>query len=510
MASSAFEAESARPSAGRVRQVAFGYTWTLGSRMLSLAVGALAAVLIPRWLGPADYGNYAWVISVASFFLIFADFGISSSTARYVAQYEARQPEAVPLIVRDGLQLQVVFGLTFALVNWIGAPWLAEQFASHTLVWPLRLASLYVLVMSVRELVAMALQALQRLDLMAGVFLAGSVVKALLSVVLVYLGLGIGGAVVGQVAGQGLALALGAVLLYRLLRSRKWPDGPRPLFSRQLFSYGLPIMLTGISFYIYSQGDTFLLRYLQDATQVGYYAMPLQLVVLMAFPAGALGTTVAPMLAELQEKDQNPGTLLLESIRFTLILFVPLATFLLVLARPFISLLYGESYLPSVPVFQIYMPFFAFFALGSVLSVSMNFLGLANQRAKVVVAAAFLKVLLVIAVIPVAGIVGTAFVALVTYAGIVVTYLGIVVRNCQVEPRALANLSWRIMIPAVAVAGLAALLRGFANSLVGLGLVGLASALVFGLLLLALGGIDRRDWHRLRLILVQKREKEKA
>ncbi|HID30936.1 MAG TPA: hypothetical protein EYP19_13180, partial [Desulfobacterales bacterium] len=83
----------------RVRHIVLGYTWTLGSRVLSLAFGALAAVLIPRWLGPKEYGHFSWVISVASFFLVFADFGISPSTARYVAQYHARKSEAVPLII---------------------------------------------------------------------------------------------------------------------------------------------------------------------------------------------------------------------------------------------------------------------------------------------------------------------------------------------------------------------------------------------------------------------------
>lgn len=488
----------------QVKHIVLGYTWTLGSRVLSLAFGALAAVLIPRWLGPKEYGYFSWVISVASFFLVFADFGISPSTARYVAQYHARKSEAVPLIVLHGLRLGILFNLIFALGNWVAAPWIVERFASESLLWPLRFASFYIIATSLKAFVEMTLQGLQRLDLMAIASLVGSVVKALLSVGLVYIGLGVGGAIVGQVAGLGLAFVFGGAMLYRCFRGQIPREVKQPFFSRQIFAYGLPMMLTGISFYIYTQSDSFLIQHFKGAEQVGYYAMPLQLVTLMIFPAGALGMTVAPMMARLQERGQSPGRLLSMSIRYTLILFVPLATGLFILARQFIGLFYGDGYLPSVPVLRIYMPFFVLFALSSVLSLSMNFLGLANQRAKVVFTAALLKILLALIVIPLAGIVGAATVALVTYVGVLAMYLVIIVRYCGVESRALFGLGWRILASAIATAGVTTLSSSIATTRVGFGIVVLLGLFVFLVMLLALGGIRKHDWQMLRAALTQR------
>lgn len=490
----------------RIRQVVLGYTWTLGSRVLSLAFGALTAILIPRWLGPEEYGHFSWVISVASFFLLLADLGVSASTARYVAQYYARKSEAVPLVIRDGLQLGVMFNLLFALGNWIAAPWITKRFASELLLWPLRFASFYIVATNLHEFVTMTLQGLRRLDLMAIVSLAGSIVKALLSVGLVYMGLGVIGAIGGQIAGLGVASLMGGAILYHRFRGQTSWKGKKHLFSRQIFAYGLPMMLIGISFYIYTQSDYFLIRLFQSAEQVGYYAMPLQLVTLMVFPAGALGAVVAPMTAYLQEEGQSPGGLLLASIRYTLILFVPLATALFVLARQFIKLFYGDGYLPSVPVLRIYMPFFVLFALSSILSLSMNFLGLAHQRAKVVFTAALLKTLLVIIILPFAGIVGAATVALVTYIGVLAMYFVIIFRYCGIKFYTLLDLIVRILVPAMAMAGVMVLLSTIATNFVGFSTVVLLGTLVFFGLLLALGGIRKKDWQALRRALAQRGE----
>lgn len=489
-----------------IRRIAFGYAWTLGSRVLSLTLGALAAVLIPRWLGPEEYGRFSWIISIASFFLVFADFGVSPSVARYVTQYQVRDPGSAPQVIRDGLRLLLAFSGLFALVNWFAAPWLVGRFAGETLLWPLRFASFYIVAMSLHDFVAMTLQGLQRLDLMAVVSLLGSVTKTLLSIGLVYTGLGVSGAVVGQVVGIGLAVVLGRALVRHSVRDRVSRRVRQHSFSRQIFIYGIPMMLIGVSFYIYTQSDFFLLQYFGDALQVGYYAMPLQLVTLMVFPAGALGTAVAPVMAQMQEKGQNPGRLLLASIRYTLILFVPLATGLFVLARPFVRLFYGDSYLPSVPVLRIYMPFFVLFALSSVISLSLNFLGLAKQRARIVLGAALLKVLLAVIAIPLAGIVGAALVALASYVGVLSFYFALIVRHCGVHRRDLLELSWRALASAAAMAVAATLFRRIATTYVGFGIAALVSSVVFLVVFSVVGGVRRQDWEMLRTTLAQREQ----
>ena len=64
----------------------------------------MLTIVLVRVLGPEDYGVFALALSVASLVFLPADFGISQSTARFVAEHrgerepgrggDGRRPEA--------------------------------------------------------------------------------------------------------------------------------------------------------------------------------------------------------------------------------------------------------------------------------------------------------------------------------------------------------------------------------------------------------------------------------
>ena len=51
----------------------------------------MLTIVLVRVLGPEDYGVFALALSVASLVFLPADFGISQSTARFVAEHAASE-----------------------------------------------------------------------------------------------------------------------------------------------------------------------------------------------------------------------------------------------------------------------------------------------------------------------------------------------------------------------------------------------------------------------------------
>lgn len=449
-----------------------GVIWNLGAKSISLALGAVLSVLLPRWLTPTGFGHYAQLASAVALFALLADFGVGASNARYVASYGAQCKEALPSVIASGLLLNIVFSLALGLACFVLAPFIVDFVGGpRGMEATLRLGSLLVLAISVKDFVGATFQGLFRMDLMSITNTIGNVGRVVLSLVFVGIGLGVTGALLGWILGYGIACVAGGYLLHSQFgRVRPRPD--RKLVSQTL-RYAIPLGLIGLAFYSYTQADTLLVGKYLGTDQAGYYGIPLQVSTWLSFPAAALGMTVAPVIARRFESGKPVGNMLLTSMKFVLLIFIPLATTIAVMAHPIVVTAYGQDYLPTVPVLRVYMPFLVLFAISAVLSQVLNFLGKAAFRGWVLCSIAIIKLALGVLLIPTSDITGAAWITLSTYCVVIGAYWYVLSRLCCVSNRSFVALVVKIM----AAAGVMGLLQWQLLSLShGLGaLIGIAA-----------------------------------
>ena len=92
--------------ASRTRQPDGGDTirrntaFALAAQLATAGFTAILTVFLVRRLGPEDYGIFALALSVASLVFLPADFGISQSTARYVAEH-FDEPLRIPALAKS-------------------------------------------------------------------------------------------------------------------------------------------------------------------------------------------------------------------------------------------------------------------------------------------------------------------------------------------------------------------------------------------------------------------------
>ena len=65
--------------------------FALASQIATASFTAILTIVLVRVLGPEDYGVFALALSVASLVFLPADFGISQSTARFVAEHRGER-----------------------------------------------------------------------------------------------------------------------------------------------------------------------------------------------------------------------------------------------------------------------------------------------------------------------------------------------------------------------------------------------------------------------------------
>jgi O-antigen/teichoic acid export membrane protein len=459
--------------------IVHGYVWTISARLLSLGASAVAAILLPRWLGVEQYGDFSSAIASLSFFLIFADFGLGPSAARYIAEHRSADKAQVLTIALEAFRLKTAFGLLAAIVAWILAPVLAARMSSlSNSVFVFHIGAAWVFFMSFGDFNVLLLQGLHLFDKMALASATSNVLKSLFSVLLVWVGLGVTGAIAGQTAGIALAVVLGGALILSAVRADLKKRPRDQSFARQLLGYSLPMVLIGFSFYVYTQADVFLIRTFLGSTQAGYYSLPLRLITLLALPANALGMVVTPFLASMSDRREK-GSLLIDSIRYVLLFSMPAAIVLFSTAPILIDLVFGPEFLPAVFVMRVYVVFFVLFCLSAVLSLSLNFLGLAKLRAWIVVSVSIVKVLLNIVLIPRYGIEAAALATLITYACVIVGYIATSFQACQVPWADLGMVFLRLLPGSIAASIFLAITVPLIPGLVWLIAISIVAALIF-------------------------------
>ena len=157
-------------------------------------------VFLVRRLGPAEFGVFALAFGVGTLLVLPADFGISQSTARFLAERRGDRDVAAAVLA-GGLRLKLAAtGLVGATLFAVAGP-IADAYGAPGLLWPLRGMAIALLGQSLMGLYGNAFVALGRLSLNFRVVLSESAVEAAASVALVLLGAGASGAAFGRAIG---------------------------------------------------------------------------------------------------------------------------------------------------------------------------------------------------------------------------------------------------------------------------------------------------------------------
>jgi len=119
--------------------------------------------------------------------------------------------------------------------------------------------------------------------------------------VLVWLGLGVSGAVGGFLAAALVALVSSLWLLARSLPSGTLAQAPEPQ-TRTLLRFSLPLYIAGFSYLLMTRTDIIMLGYFAQPEQVGAYRAAVALARLVVFGLTAIDTAFAPMIAGLYHR----------------------------------------------------------------------------------------------------------------------------------------------------------------------------------------------------------------
>lgn len=495
-----------------MKQLSTGSRLLQGAFVLGLAaiiskiIGAFQKIPLQNLGGDGVFGIYNTVYPFYMLIITIAAAGLPVAISKFVAEQNALgRPEEGRRVIRLSSLLLGGIGLTLALLMYIGAPLIGDLIGNGSVVPSIRAASMALLFVPVMTGLRGYFQGLQQMVPTAVSQVVEQTVRVTVMIALLLWLMGrdasletiAAGAMIGSVAGgfAGLVTMLGYVYHHRrknrerlavmndaepagqMETAKEHRSGGNRLLSeerrsngewiRTLLIYAIPVCLGSLAVPLMNLVDTFtvprLLRRegldeLQSMVSFGIYNRGLPLVQLVTMLATSLSVLFIPAMAEARLKGgpeavrQQAGL----ALRWFWLIGLAASAGLAVLAEPINRMLYGDAAGTEA------LRYMALTAAGSTVSIIaaalLQGLGAVRAPAFSMLAAAGVKALLNVVLVPALGISGAALAGAVAYmlaAGLNVALLARLVALRQAPGAVLAKPALVIAAMSLAAAGTA-------------------------------------------------------
>jgi O-antigen/teichoic acid export membrane protein len=384
------------------RNTFYGLVMRVGAAVFTAAL----TIFLVRALGPTDYGLFVLAVAVGGLLLLPSDFGISQSSARFIAENRGNA-SAISSLLGNALTLKLIGSALVAVAIVALAAPIADLYGTPELTVPIRVMAIAVFAQSVMLLMTASFEALGRNSTGFRLFLSESAVEAGASVALVLLGAGVVGAITGRAIGYGFGAFLGAILLARLVGARIRPSLKIGARGRRLARYAGALFIIDGAWAAFSQIDILLIGAILSPRSAGLFGAPIRLLTVIGYPGVAAASGVAPRLAR-HERDPPNVAALRAAIRLLIIFQLVLVAPAVIWAEPIVALVLGDGYQGSAQVLRGLAPYIAFTGLVPLLSVAVNYLGEARRRVPLAIGTLALNAAIDAVLLPRIGIVAAA------------------------------------------------------------------------------------------------------
>lgn len=437
---------------------------------------------IARAIGVQNTGRYSFALAFSAIFSVVTDLGFTSVMVRDLARSLERVKEYLGTVLATKLVFSVAaYGLLALAINLMGYP--AE---TKTLVY---LTGTMMILDAVALTFFGVFRATKNLRFEAIGVVIWQVVTITVGGAVLILRLPLPMLMLSLVAGSLFNVIWSGYLLMRVLGIRPAIRWNKSVFWAIVPS-AIPFALAGIFTKVYSYVDSVFLSYLVGDEAVAWYSIPYKLIFAFQFIPMALSAALYPTMSYYYSCSRERLAETFErSMRYLIILAVPLAVGIAAIADTVVLTVYGEAYRPSILPLRILSASLLFAFLDFPVGAILNACERQSRQMWAMGITMVVNVCLNLVLIPRYTVVGASIAALASYA--LLMGLGLFwARNiAPIRFRVIARSLARVILAASVMAAAVLLLK---ERIPGLLTIPIGAA-VYAVALLALREVTRAD-----------------
>jgi O-antigen/teichoic acid export membrane protein/serine acetyltransferase len=324
--------------------VAKNAAFLFASQLVTWSLSALMWVIVPRAIGPSEWGEYTLACAIIGVASALAGLGISVLLIKEIA----RAPERAGEFIGAGLIARLIMGVPFLAIIWGTALVAQNHYTTHTRII-LAILTLWGLVVFIGSPLGAGVVAFQKMHITGLGEILNNALVAVASVIFV-LALHLGMISIAAVCVVGV-LGVTALELWALMRVTRIRLRIDPGLVRHVIVDSMPYWISGMVLTFYIWVDSVILSILTPTSVVGWYGVTTRLFAALLFVPTIVCTALAPALAHSFHHDPDQHyTLMRRSFRLIMSLGLPIATGVALLAPAIVHLLFGAAYTHAGPI----------------------------------------------------------------------------------------------------------------------------------------------------------------
>lgn len=323
------------------RRVIHAVGWTFSSQVSREMLQFGVSIVLARLLSPKDYGVVGMSATVLGFVQIFNTFGFRSALIQ--------KQDVTDRHYSTAFWMTLAISVSLYLVTVLVSPLAALYFKEPQLTGIMVVSALGFIATSLSTIQMAMLEKQIDFKKITIIELMTAVINGIVSISLALTGHGVWSLVWGSIAGQTAALPL----TWYMIRWR-----PAFLFDKhafkELFGFGAHLTGANIINYFARNADNLIIGRVLGASALGYYTLAYNLMLKpLQYVSSNIARVMFPALSAIKNDREKTRQTYLKVVQYISIVTFPMMAGLLFLAPDLIPAVYGNRWMPVVPIFQI-------------------------------------------------------------------------------------------------------------------------------------------------------------
>ncbi|WP_370574862.1 flippase [Methanomethylovorans sp.] len=400
-----------------------GTIYLIAAQISFVLSGYATHIGLGRFLGPADYGVYAVVISLMTMVNLILSTGIPQAVSKYVAHGDGNELH----VKRTAQKMQLTFSLILFIIYYSFAGQLATLLNDPGMAPYLRLSSFIVPAYALHALFVGYFNGLKEYGKQSLMIILYSVFKVVFILGFALTSYALYGAITGFIISSVAVLILGFYFVHSADKRLPASDNGHSMISaKTILDFATPIVFYSVATNLIMSFDLFFVKaYLTDMDAGIYSAVSTISKVPFYVIAGIYGALFPAISSMSVHNDRSQMTLqIIKSVKYSMLILVPSTLFVVLFSRQVLSFLFSDQYSAGSTALGVLTIGMGFFGLFSLFTTVIN--GSGQPRVSMIMSllVLVLDLLLNRSFIPLYGIAGAAMATSIScLLGLVVSFL---------------------------------------------------------------------------------------
>ncbi len=308
-------------------------------------------IYMSRILGPSNFGILASCLSIC-FILSLPINTIQTVVAKYVSNFKIdNQSEKISFLFFHFMKKLLPFSILGLCIFLLGSNYISFflQIPSRIPIIILGITVFFYIILPIGR---GTLQGLQRFRLLGATLSLEGIFRLFLGLLLVFLGLGVNGAVGAICLGVIIAFVVALISLRNFFKQKK--TNKITINLSEIYAYFLYVGIALLCFAIFTNVDILFVKHFFDPLEAGYYSI-LSIEGRAFLSIGlAISMTIFPKVSELYKQHQDSFLVLRQSLLLSLLICSVGILICIFFPRIIILIIFGEKYLSVVPLLRVF------------------------------------------------------------------------------------------------------------------------------------------------------------